>query len=64
MENSDIQKISDKAHEILKQGMIYTYGRDKKYRPIIIMNLSLIDFNKYETMDYYCAINALINTVI
>lgn len=44
--------------------MIYTYGRDYKHRPIIIMNMSLIDFNRYTIEEYYCAINACITTVI
>ena len=44
--------------------MIYTYGRDLKHRPIIIMNLSLVDFDRYTVEEYYSAINACIQTVI
>ena len=64
MHNPAIQNLSDRAIAILKEGMIYTYGRDLKHRPIIVMNLTLVDFDKYSVEEYYCAINACIQTVI
>lgn len=59
-----IQSLSIRARAILNEGFIYTFGRDLEDRPIIIMDLGKIKFDRYDLTDYYCAINALINLVV
>ena len=44
--------------------MIYTYGRDFKYRPVVVMNMSKVDFSVYSTDEYFSAINSVLNVVI
>ena len=61
--NPKIQTLHPKAEEILRSGGIYTYGRDKKNRPMVFMDFTQIDLSKYELDDYYCAINAVISVV-
>lgn len=52
------------VEKILKEGVMYTYGRDKQGCPIIIIDLNKANFIKYEIEDFYSAINTLINFVI
>lgn len=44
-----IQTTSARALSILEEGVIYTYGRDFYYRPIIIVQARLIDLTKVAT---------------
>ena len=49
---------------LLRQGFIYTYGVDKKQRPLIFLNTTMVDFTNNRKEDYESAINALIGAVI
>lgn len=40
----------------LKKGIVYTLGRDKQQRPVIIMNLELVNLKQFSEETY---INAL-----
>lgn len=50
--------------KILRNGEIYTYGRDKKGRPIVVIDFPKMDFANNEIEDYYSAINAVLSVVI
>ena len=39
-------QITDKMQEYLNSGIVYVHGRDHRYRPIIIMNMYLLDTKK------------------
>ncbi|KAM3145533.1 hypothetical protein pb186bvf_002307 [Paramecium bursaria] len=41
-------QLSDKIVAFLQTGIIYTIGRDKQFRPIVIFNAHLIDTKKYD----------------
>ena len=43
--------------------MIYSYGRDYDYCPIIIVKPALIDLAKYSPDDYYSAISNLLELI-
>jgi hypothetical protein len=43
---------------------VYTYGRDKDMRPIIFLNIALMDMDKYKLDDYLSAINAIVTLVV
>lgn len=61
--NPAIQRINPRSQQILTAGAIYTYGRDRKDRPIVVLDLCKIDLETYELDNYYCAINAVISVV-
>ena len=42
----NIQMMSAKARSILETGVLYTYGRDPMYRPIIFLNVAKTDLSK------------------
>ena len=43
--NPIVTTFTDKTLKKLKTGCIYTYGHDKGYRPIVIIQASKFDFN-------------------
>ena len=63
MKDSAIQNINEKTLKILKNGVVYTYGRDKKDRPIIYLNIAQIDLKANTLEEYYSAINAVLTVV-
>lgn len=42
----NMQNLSAKAKEILATGVVYTYGRDPHYRPIVFLNVGKTDLSK------------------
>lgn len=47
----------------MKNGVIYTFGRDRNNRPIIYLNLAQINLKIYSLNEYYSAINAVLTVV-
>ncbi|CAD8114598.1 unnamed protein product [Paramecium sonneborni] len=46
--NKIYQEINSHSEQLLKEGICYLLGRDKQFRPIIIMNAYLIDLKKHD----------------
>ncbi|EGR32613.1 hypothetical protein IMG5_076430 [Ichthyophthirius multifiliis] len=42
----NMQCLDDKSKALLESGMIYVHGRDKQYRPVIILDCTKIDLKK------------------
>lgn len=63
MSDPKIQHCSSQAMAILEEGIFYSYGRDLEFRPIIIFNISRMDFSKYTVDDYYAALNTLLKPI-
>ncbi len=40
------------------------YGRDKNCRPIIYLNVALMDMKKYALEDYLAAVNQVVTLVV
>lgn len=41
--------LTAKAKNVLEEGMIYLAGRDRKYRPSIVINAYLFDFEVFDS---------------
>ena len=63
MKDPAVQNVNEKTLKILKNGFIYTFGRDKKDRPIIYLNLAQIDLKANTLDEYYSAVNAVLTVV-
>ncbi|EWS74808.1 CRAL/TRIO domain protein (macronuclear) [Tetrahymena thermophila SB210] len=46
-------RLSKGCLEMLKAGVIYIEGRDESFRPVIVINPSRIDFQKYKKAEIY-----------
>ncbi|CAD8212465.1 unnamed protein product [Paramecium octaurelia] len=46
--NPIYHQINPATEKFLKDGICYIFGRDKQYRPIVILNAHLIDLKKYD----------------
>lgn len=42
-----IRTMNNDFKKILEEGIMYMHGRDKEYRPIIILNAHMIDLKKH-----------------
>lgn len=62
--NPSIQYLTDSTHEIFKEGFNYSYGKALDGRPFIIMNVSVINTDKYNIEIYLQAVNHCLNRVI
>ena len=60
----DIQQLSESGRAILKEGFVYSYGKAKDGRAFVVMNLSILDLSKHLLVNYYQAINFVLNKVI
>mmetsp|Transcript_7108 Transcript_7108/g.6372 ORF Transcript_7108/g.6372 Transcript_7108/m.6372 type:complete len:167 (-) Transcript_7108:741-1241(-) len=59
LKENDAYSLRPGSLELLKKGVIYLAGRDKKYRPIIVMNLYRVDLDKTDMQDFIGAIASL-----
>ena len=59
-----IQCMTEESRSILRDGFIYSYGKTKNGRPFILLNLSLLDTDRYQGDSYYQAINHIISRVV
>ncbi|CAD8185247.1 unnamed protein product [Paramecium octaurelia] len=46
--NPIYHQINPATEKFLKDGICYIFGRDKQYRPIVILNAHMIDLKKYD----------------
>lgn len=60
----EIQIVTDKTNQIFKEGFIYSYGKAIDGRPFVIMNLGIFNLDKHDLINYYQAMNQVLNRVI
>lgn len=47
----------------MNSGAIYTFGRDRKIRPVIYVQLGLINLRNKVIDNYFTVFNAIVNVV-
>jgi hypothetical protein len=46
LNDESVHKLQPEAKKLLENGFIYLYGRDKQFRPIIILDATKINLKK------------------
>ncbi|CAD8191969.1 unnamed protein product [Paramecium pentaurelia] len=61
--NKIYHEINSHSEQFLKEGICYLLGRDKQYRPIVILNAHLIDQKKHDKEQIFQALSFLLGIV-
>ncbi|CAD8172017.1 unnamed protein product [Paramecium octaurelia] len=61
--NKIYQEINSHSESFLKEGICYLLGRDKQYRPIVILNAHQIDQKKHDKEQIFQALSCLLGIV-
>jgi hypothetical protein len=48
----DYRLLIGRLRGLLEEGVFYIHGRDNRYRPCVIMDISKVDMKRYESEDY------------
>lgn len=60
---SDYRLLIGRLRSLLETGVVYVHGRDNRYRPCLIMDVSRIDLKRH-TADDYCTLLCFVLTYI